>query len=92
MNFNPFSLFMKQPENNDFQAKKLAEVNNYEIWSPHKNVFIVRDSETKLTRWHGEFSEKFQLPDLLKAVEKLPAIKLRYALTPRAPSTEESTV
>ena len=90
MTWNPFSFFMKQADNNDFHEKTLARVNGYEIWSPHKNVFIVRNSATGLTRWHGCFSEKFQLPDLLKAVEKLPPIQPKHAIVPRPPATEES--
>ena len=65
------------------QEKILARVNSYEIFSPHKDVFILRDESTKLVIRHGKFTAKFQLTDLLKQVEKLAPIKLKRGLTLR---------
>jgi len=68
----------------EYSGKVLARINTYEIYSPHKDVFILRDESTKLVLRHGKFTESFKLVDLLKYVEKLPPIKLKHSVMPRA--------
>ena len=81
---------MNQLDENTSAEKVLARVNTYEIFSTHEDVFIVRDSATKLVLSHGRFNQKFKFPDLLKAVEKLQPLKLKHQIVPRPPVTEES--